>query len=220
VDLCDLDRGDLARTAPRRRSHSTTAGARLTVCTVGPVGRNSSWTVAPPVRRTRDHPSPGRLPDRRSHRGHQRSLGDGQPRRLPDGRHHGRALARRALRAYSPTAGPLHPTDHLRARPTDHRNDAGTTGDNDPAITGSIAVFDGLRTTDADRRSFTSVHNTKRPPAHAGGRLTWSEQLSLVAGTESAPINTSPGAPIPPPVPPSASSTSSAAAWFDWRRFT
>jgi hypothetical protein len=31
-----------------------------------------------------------------------------------------------------------------------HRNDAATTGESDPAITRSIAVFDGLRTTDAD----------------------------------------------------------------------
>ena len=30
----------------------------------------------------------------------------------------------------------------------------------DPAIKGSIAVIDGLPTTDAGRRSFTSVHKT------------------------------------------------------------
>jgi hypothetical protein len=134
VDLCDLDRGDLARTASRRRSHRTTAGARLTVCAVGPIRRNSRWTVAPPVRRTRNHPSPGRLPDRRRHRWHQCSPGDGQPHRLPHGRHRGRALARRAPRAYSPTAGLGHPTNHLRVRSTDQSNVAGATGDGDPAI--------------------------------------------------------------------------------------
>jgi hypothetical protein len=42
----------------------------------------------------------------------------------------------------------------------DHRNDVATTGEGDLAITGSIAVFDGLPTADAGRRSFTSVHKT------------------------------------------------------------
>jgi len=68
-------------------------------------------------------------------------------------------------------------------RPTDHRNDAGTTGEGGPAIPASVAALDGLRRTDADRRSFTSVHKTKRPPADAGGRLAWSRPVSLVAGT-------------------------------------
>jgi len=40
-------------------------------------------------------------------------------------------------------------------RPTDHRNDAGTTGEGGPAIPASVAALDGLRTTDADRRSIT-----------------------------------------------------------------
>jgi hypothetical protein len=39
-------------------------------------------------------------------------------------------------------------------------NDAATTGEADPAIAGPIAIFDGLPTTDADRRSFTTF--TKR----------------------------------------------------------
>ncbi len=68
-------------------------------------------------------------------------------------------------------------------RPTDHRNDAGTTGEGGPAIPASVAALDGLRTRDADRRSFTSVHKTKRPPADAGGRLAWSRPVSVVAGT-------------------------------------
>jgi hypothetical protein len=57
-------------------------------------------------------------------------------------------------------AGLRHPTDHLEVRPTDHRNDAGTTGEGGPAITGSIAVVDGVPTAAVDLRSFTTF--TKR----------------------------------------------------------
>lgn len=99
--MCDLGRGDLARTTSRGGRRCTTADAWLAVCTAGPVRRNSRWAVAPPVRRPRGHSSPGRLSDRRRHRGHRGALGDGQPRRLPDGRRHGRALARRSVKTYS-----------------------------------------------------------------------------------------------------------------------
>src|ERR1700682_1885669 len=45
------------------------------------------------------------------------------------------------------------------------------------------AAFDGLRTTDADHSSFTSLHKTSGPPADADDRLAWSGPFSLVAGT-------------------------------------
>ena len=52
-----------------------------------------------------------------------------------------------------------------------------TTGDTDPAITGSIAVFDGLPTTDAQPPLVHKRSQNERPPAHAGGRLAWSGPL-------------------------------------------
>jgi hypothetical protein len=63
------------------------------------------------------------------------------------------------------------------------KDDAASTEEGNPAITASIAFLDSVRNTDADGRSFTNVHKTKRPPAAAGGRLAWSGPLSLVAGT-------------------------------------
>ena len=108
--------------------------------------------------------------------------GDGQPRRLPHGRHHGRALACRALKASSLTADLRHPPTTFEYDRLTTAMMRATIGESDPAIRHPSPLHDGVRTTRADRRSFTSVHKTKRPPAHAGGRLAWSEPLSISSG--------------------------------------
>src|SRR5258707_3854126 len=56
----------------------------------------------------------------------------------------------------------------------------------DPAIAPAIAVVDGVRI-HKHRPPLVpplvhNVHNAKRPPTDAGGRLAWSRPLSLVAG--------------------------------------
>src|SRR5258705_13160606 len=57
----------------------------------------------------------------------------------------------------------------------------------DPAIARAIAVVDGVRIHRHRPPLVHNVHNTKRPPAHAGDRLACSEPLSLVAATECEP---------------------------------